>query len=264
MRGFHALALSPERARTAPSALSRRTRRTPRVIRFYYHPTPNPQKSRSFWKNPASSTRLSRSILERANSMRPLSAPSIRTARSRPSSTPTASAEGRRGCSIRRLSSSTSQRKQASFWARRPTGRNSCHGFCSLLPASARSRARPCISNRRRLRAWPMRSIDTVGRPSVTISPRRSSCRTRLISLATAIRSPTCRPGVGSIGRRGSVPESRDPLGDFPNLKRLYESGRTPPGRSPRSRGRQGPPFKTAIDEEARRALYPSNYPGTA
>ena len=55
-----------------------------------------------------------------------------------------------------------------------------------------------------------------------------------------------------------------DPLAAFPNLRRLYE---TVEARSAAARARalgKDHPFKTAEDEEAKRALYPSNYPRAA
>jgi len=55
-----------------------------------------------------------------------------------------------------------------------------------------------------------------------------------------------------------------DPLAAFPNLKRLYETvDARPAAARARALGKDHP-FKTAEDEEAKRALYPSNYPRAA
>ncbi len=69
----------------------------------------------------------------------------------------------------------------------------------------------------------------------------------------------------GWLDRASRVrPGELDPLGDFPNLKRLYEAVELRPAAARARAVGKDHPFKTAIDEEARRALYPSNYPGTA
>jgi GST-like protein len=54
-----------------------------------------------------------------------------------------------------------------------------------------------------------------------------------------------------------------DPLGAYPNLKRLFE---TVDARAAATRARavgKNHEFKTTHDEETRRALFPSNYPPT-
>lgn len=55
-----------------------------------------------------------------------------------------------------------------------------------------------------------------------------------------------------------------DPLGDFPHLKRLFEIVETRPAAARARAVAKDHAFKTTIDEEARRALYPSNYPAAA
>lgn len=57
---------------------------------------------------------------------------------------------------------------------------------------------------------------------------------------------------------------AEDPLAPFPNLKRLFE---TVDARSAVARARavgKNHPFKKVTDEETKRALFPSNYPPTA
>jgi GST-like protein len=55
-----------------------------------------------------------------------------------------------------------------------------------------------------------------------------------------------------------------DPLGDFPHLKRLFEMVEARPAAARARAVGQDHVFKTTIDEEAKRALYPSNYPSVA
>ena len=55
-----------------------------------------------------------------------------------------------------------------------------------------------------------------------------------------------------------------DPLGDFPNLKRLFETVEARPAVARARAVGKDHLFKMTVDEEASRALYPSNYPGPA
>src|SRR6201986_1189756 len=69
----------------------------------------------------------------------------------------------------------------------------------------------------------------------------------------------------GWLTRAGRVlPGADDPLGDFPNLKRLFETvdARPAPVRA-RAIGKDHR-FKTEVDEETKRAMFPSNYPEIA
>ena len=69
----------------------------------------------------------------------------------------------------------------------------------------------------------------------------------------------------GWLGRAARVlPGADDPLADFPNLKRLYRDGRRPAGGGAGEGGRQGSSFKKEVDEETKRAMFPSNYPEIA
>jgi GST-like protein len=56
------------------------------------------------------------------------------------------------------------------------------------------------------------------------------------------------------------LPGSDDPLGPFPNLKRLFQAvDARPAAQRARAVGKDHA-FKREMDEEARRALFPSNY----
>jgi GST-like protein len=52
-----------------------------------------------------------------------------------------------------------------------------------------------------------------------------------------------------------------DPLGQYPNIKRWFASIDSRPAVARARAVGQDHPFKTAIDEETRRAVFPSNYP---
>lgn len=55
-----------------------------------------------------------------------------------------------------------------------------------------------------------------------------------------------------------------DPLGGYPNLKRLFAAVDARPAAARARAVGKGLAFKTAQDEESRRALFPSNYPPAA
>jgi GST-like protein len=55
-----------------------------------------------------------------------------------------------------------------------------------------------------------------------------------------------------------------DPLASFPNLKRLFEIVNTRPAVERARKIGKDHPFKKTRDEEAKRALFPSNYPAGA
>ena len=52
-----------------------------------------------------------------------------------------------------------------------------------------------------------------------------------------------------------------DPLAAFPDLKRLFDTVNARPAADRARKIAEGHSFKTQMDEEARRALFPSNYP---
>jgi GSH-dependent disulfide-bond oxidoreductase len=69
----------------------------------------------------------------------------------------------------------------------------------------------------------------------------------------------------GWLDRASRVrPGESDPLGPFPNLKRLFETVEARPAVARARAVAKDHPFKTTVDEEAKRALYPSNYPPAA
>ena len=55
-----------------------------------------------------------------------------------------------------------------------------------------------------------------------------------------------------------------DPLAAYPNLKRLYDTVNARPAVARARSVAEGHAFKTTNDEETKRALFPSNYPPTA
>ena len=81
--------------------------------------------------------------------------------------------------------------------------------------------------------------------------------------VAATIRSPICRPGVGSRASR-VLPGADDPLADFPNVKRLYEKVDARPAAARAKAVGKDHPFKKESDEETKRAMFPSNYPEIA
>ena len=69
----------------------------------------------------------------------------------------------------------------------------------------------------------------------------------------------------GWLGRASRVMKGADdPLAGFPNLKRLFATVDARPAVARAQAVAGDHPFKKANDEEARRALYPSNFPTAA
>jgi GST-like protein len=60
------------------------------------------------------------------------------------------------------------------------------------------------------------------------------------------------------------LPGADDPLAEFPNLKGLFEAVDTRPAAARAKAIGKEHRFKTEIDEEAKRAMFPSNYPEIA
>jgi len=69
----------------------------------------------------------------------------------------------------------------------------------------------------------------------------------------------------GWLGRAGRVlPGSDDPLADFPNLKRLFDKVASRPAAARAKTIGKDHRFKTEVDEDTKRAMFPSNYPEIA
>ena len=69
----------------------------------------------------------------------------------------------------------------------------------------------------------------------------------------------------GWLGRASRVlPGVDDPLAAFPNLKRLFEKVEARPAAARTKAVGKDHPFKKEVDEQTKRAMFPSNYPEIA
>ena len=69
----------------------------------------------------------------------------------------------------------------------------------------------------------------------------------------------------GWLGRASRVlPGADDPLAAFPNLRRLFEKVEARPAAARAKAVGKDHPFKKEVDEQTKRAMFPSNYPEIA
>ena len=69
----------------------------------------------------------------------------------------------------------------------------------------------------------------------------------------------------GWLGRAGRVlPGADDPLAEFPNVKRLFDKVEARPAAARAKAVGKDHPFKKDMDEQTKRAMFPSNYPEIA
>ena len=116
---------------------------------------------------------------------------------------------------------------------------------------------------RRRRKSFRMRSTDIGASSSGTIGSWTSSWPAGTSSSVTT-RSQICPPGAGSTRAARALPGADDPLAAFPNLKRLFETVDARPAAARAKAVGKGHRFKTEVDEESKRAMFPSNYPEIA
>ena len=235
------------------------------VIRFYFHPTPNPAKVALFLEELG----LPYEVVPVDTSKGEQHSPAFRAINPNgkvPAIVDTEGPGGTRGAGVRfERDPALSRRKDRALPRRlRPIGRNCCRGSFSSPPGSVRSRARRCISSMQRRRRFPTPSTAIGARSSAIIASWTGIWQAASSSSATTIRSPTCPPGAGSRAPRSVLPGEDDPLAAFPNLKRLFEAVDARPAVARAKAVGKDHPFKRTTDEETKRAMFPSNYPEIA
>ena len=154
--------------------------------------------------------------------------------------------------------------KSGRFIGAPPIGPSSCRGSFSSPRGWAPSRVRRCISSTRRRRRFPMRSTGIGARSSATIGvlDRHLAGRDFIVGADYSIVDMAA---WGWLTRAGRVlPGADDPLAAFPNLKRLFERVDARPAAARAKEIGKDHPFKKEVDEETKRAMFPSNYPEIA
>ena len=234
------------------------------MIRFYFHPTPNPPKISLFLEEAGLPYEVVPVDTSKGEQHRRPSGKSIRTARCRRSSTPTDPAVKRRVCSIPMRSCSTSPTRPASSAVRLMTGRNSCPGCSSSRPASARSPARRCTSSWSHPPA-PDYAVNRYRREAerhYQVVDDHLAGRDFVVGDSYTIADMSL---WGWIDRAARVMHgAAEPLGAYPNIKRWFASIDARPAVARARAVGTDHAFKTERDEQALRALFPSNYPRTA
>ena len=162
-----------------------------------------------------------------------------------------------RSCSIWR-------RKPGSSLARRRTGRSCCPG-CSLShQASGLSQARRCTSSLLHPRDWtmPATAIDAKRSDTAKVLEDHLAGRDYFIGDFYTIADIST---WGWIDRASRILKGEgDPLAPYPNIKRWFEAIEACPVVARARAVDTEHSFKEERDEEALRALFPSNYPATA
>ena len=77
-------------------------------------------------------------------------------------------------------------------------------------------------------------------------------------------RSPTSRPGAGSTAPASCCPAATIRLPPIPNIRRWFHAINDRPAVAKARAVGSGHAFKKEVDDETRRALFPSNYPPAA
>ena len=234
------------------------------MIRFYFHPTPNPAKVALFLEEAGLAYEVVPVDTRRASSTRRRFAPSIRTARFRRSSTPKAQAE--RGARVRFERDPALPRRQDRAVHRRPADRPELLSWLFFIASGigpfsgqavhfqhAAPEKLPYAINRYRReveRHYRVLDDHLAGREFI-VGDGLFDRRHVGLGLARSRRSRASR-------------RQADGLAAFPNLERWYAGHRRASRGGARPGGRQGSCVQDEVDEESRRAMFPSNYPPAA
>ena len=196
--------------------------------------------------------------------MRPSFAPSIQTARRLLSSTRKARPEPRPASLIRARSFSTSATRLSGSSDRLAIGPSSCPGYSSSHRDWGLSRVRLCISSMRRRNGslTPINRYRREAERHYQILDKHMAGRDTIVGSDYTIVDMSA---WGWLDRAGRVLPGETPaLAAFPNLQRWFKAiDARPAAARARAIGTRFT-FKREVDEETRRALFPSNYPPPA
>ena len=234
------------------------------MIRFYFHPTPNPAKVALFLEEAG----LPYETMPVDTSKGEQHLPAFRAINPNgkvPAIVDTAGPSGKEARGIRtpRRSYSLSPRKQASSLVHRKTGPSCCPGCCSSPPGSARFRARPCISNSRHegLEYAVNRYRREAERHYQVLNDHLAG-REFIVGSGYTIADMSA---WGWLDRASRVMKGADdPLAPYPHLRRFFQTVDARPAVQRARAVGQDHAFKKVSDEETKRALFPSNYPPAA
>jgi Glutathione S-transferase, N-terminal domain len=174
------------------------------MIRFYFHPTPNPAKVSLFLEE----AHLPYEVVPIDTSKGQQHLAPFREINPNCKVPAIVDTEGPGGKTVRVFDSSAIllylAHKPASFLERQKISRNCCPGYSSSHPGLVPSRVRRCTSSSSHPKARIMLATVIGGKQSVIIKSSKTIWPAAPLSWAIPTRSSTCPSGVGSTERPAS------------------------------------------------------------
>jgi GST-like protein len=235
------------------------------MIRFYFHPTPNPAKVALMFEE----TGLVYQVVPVDTSKGEQHTPEFRAVNPNgkvPAIVDTDGPGGKeaRGLRFHRDLALPWREDRASGWARRRISRNCCPGCSSLRRASGRSPGQAVHFQH----AAPEKLAYAINRYRREVERHYEVLDTHLKGREFIVGKDFTIADISAWGwleRAPRVlPSEAGPLAAFPNIDRWYRAIDARPAVARARAIGKDHTFKKEVDDETRRALFPSNYPKVA